>query len=177
MKRRGDETPTRVAKDQQLNEMVLNAYHSNKLLAISEVIQRPSLMSITVIPLQHSPDFIWSNPIICLFQINKTRKSISCILPEFLKDLLHIKIWSVVLQCEQRPHWPSSNFDCTISRHLLSRHLAHAFLERLIFFLVIRTIFMIVFLMFRNDHNLFAILFKNVRNLGNPNTQTLLQVN
>ena len=37
------------------------------------------------------------------------------------KICLRVKIWSVVLQTGQKPHWPSSTFDSTISRHFFKR--------------------------------------------------------
>ena len=44
---------------------------------------------------------------------------------DFSRICLRVKIWSVVLRPGQKPHWPSSNFDFTISRHFLLRHLAY----------------------------------------------------
>ena len=46
---------------------------------------------------------------------------------DFSKTFLIVKIWSVVLRPKRKPHWPSSSFDSTISRHFLSRHLAYTF--------------------------------------------------
>ena len=39
------------------------------------------------------------------------------------------KIWSVVLRPGRKPHWPSSNFDSTISRHFFQRSWHTSFLE------------------------------------------------
>ena len=45
-----------------------------------------------------------------------------------------VKIWFVVLQLGQIPHWPFPSFDSTIFRHFLSRHWAYTFPGKLDFF-------------------------------------------
>ena len=68
-----------------------------------------------------------------------------------------VKFWPVVLQSGQKPHWPSSNFDSTISRHFIYlRHLAFgihfSWKAKKWYFSIIHTIFTITFLVCRNDH-------------------------
>ena len=41
----------------------------------------------------------------------------------FPRLLNEVKIWFVVRRTRRKPHWPSSSFDSTISRHFCSRHL------------------------------------------------------
>ena len=49
----------------------------------------------------------------------------------FSKNCISVKIWSVVLRHGRKPHWLSSNFDSTLSRHFLLRHLVYTYPVRL----------------------------------------------
>ena len=65
-----------------------------------------------------------------LYAFSRSTKHAKRSLPysqNYSKICFRIKIWSVVLRPGQKPHWPSSSFDSTISRHFLSRHLAYTF--------------------------------------------------
>jgi len=65
-------------------------------------------------------------------EVKKAYKEVFVIFPRFLKDLLRSEDLVRDARPGRKPHCPPSNFDSTISRHFLSRHLAYTFPGKLI---------------------------------------------
>ena len=64
--------------------LIVYHLHKDKLQADSDGHQQ---MPINAILLQHSPELISRNPVICLFEINKAFEDILCTLPGFFEEL------------------------------------------------------------------------------------------
>ena len=90
------------------------------------------------------------------FRSTKLAKASFAYFQDFSKICLRMKIWSMVLRPGRKPHWPSSNFDSTIFRHFLSRHLAYTFHGRLKSDISL-SLFTITFLLYRNEHTCLPI--------------------
>ena len=86
---KGEVTKHTLAEEHLPHEMTLIVYrsHKNKFKLALERLNGFQQTPINVIPLQHSPELISRNPVICFLLINKTCAYILCILPGFLKNL------------------------------------------------------------------------------------------
>ena len=95
----------------------------------------------------------------------------------YQKICLRLKIWSVVLRPGQKPHWPSSNFDSTISWHFFSRHLTDIFPGRLRSDIPPKFVHYLrfAFLVYKNDHTclpVFWCFYKFSRHQTHPRQPT-----